>query len=237
MKLVQFVQQFGVRGVGVVDGDEVVNLTATFAQYETTLSLALDAIQRNLNLTEMLTTLLPQCDTRISYEKLWGGEVGSDLHLLPPLDHRESARTFITGTGLTHTGSMESRDQMHAEESVQEESEQSQAASEPQTDSAKMFQMGIDGGKPAEGLRGTAPEWFYKGNGLCLRGHRAALDLPSFALDGGEEPEFVGCYVIGPDGMPYRIGFALGNEWSDHATEKINYLYLCLLYTSPSPRD
>ena len=226
MKLVQFVQQFGVRGVGVVDGDEVVNLTATFAQYETTLSLALDAIQRNLNLTEMLTTLLPQCDTRISYEKLWDGEVGSDLYLLPPLDHRESARTFITGTGLTHTGSMESRDQMHAEESVQEESEHSQAASEPQTDSAKMFQMGIDGGKPAEGLRGTAPEWFYKGNGLCLRGHRAALDLPSFALDGGEEPEFVGCYVIGPDGTPYRIGFALGNEWSDHATEKINYLYL-----------
>ena len=56
MKLVQFVQQFGVRGVGVVDGDEVVNLTATFAQYETTLSLALEVLL--LMLLPMLLLML-----------------------------------------------------------------------------------------------------------------------------------------------------------------------------------
>ena len=47
-----------------------------------------------------------------------------------------------------------------------------------------------------------------------------------FALDGGEEPELVGLYVIGPDGTPHRLGFALGNEFSDHVTERSNYLYL-----------
>ena len=221
MRIVQFVQQYGVRAVGVVDGDEVINITATYPQYETTLVLALDAIKRQLGLEQMLNELLPQCDSRLSYDALWNGEVDSDLHLLPPLDHRDDSRTYITGTGLTHTGSMQSRDQMHSDDDAVEET-----AEQPQTDSARMFQMGLDGGKPQVGMRGTAPEWFYKGNGICLRGHRSHLDLPAFALDGGEEPEFVGCYVIGPEGVPYRVGFALGNEWSDHATEKINYLYL-----------
>ena len=219
MRIVQFVQREGTRSVGVVDGSEVVNLTATFPEYETTRVLALDAIHREVALVEMLDDLLPRCDDRLSYDDLWNGEPGSNLYLLPPLDHRDDSRTYITGTGLTHTGSMQSRDQMHAET-------EKMTGSQPDTDSAKMFQMGVEGGKPEADSRGTAPEWFYKGNGVCLRGNRAALDLPSFALDGGEEPEFVGCYVIGPCGTPYRIGFALGNEWSDHATEKINYLYL-----------
>src|SRR5205085_1363555 len=30
----------------------------------------------------------------------------------------------------------------------------------------------------------------------------------------------------GPDGTPHRVGFALGNEFSDHVTEQQNYLYL-----------
>ena len=35
-----------------------------------------------------------------------------------------------------------------------------------------------------------------------------------------------GIYVIGDDGTPFRVGFALANEFSDHVTERINYLYL-----------
>src|SRR5262249_59949813 len=27
-------------------------------------------------------------------------------------------------------------------------------------------------------------------------------------------------------GIPWRVGFSQGNEWSDHVTENINYLYL-----------
>jgi hypothetical protein len=50
--------------------------------------------------------------------------------------------------------------------------------------------------------------------------------MPSFAQDGGEEPEVVGLYIVGPDGKPFRLGFALGNEFSDHITERVNYLWL-----------
>jgi hypothetical protein len=50
--------------------------------------------------------------------------------------------------------------------------------------------------------------------------------MPDFSLDGGEEPEIAGLYLIGEDGQPWRVGFALGNEFSDHVTERQNYLYL-----------
>jgi hypothetical protein len=52
------------------------------------------------------------------------------------------------------------------------------------------------------------------------------LELPPFALDGGEEAELVGLYVIAESGAVLRVGFALGNEFSDHVMERQNYLYL-----------
>ena len=50
--------------------------------------------------------------------------------------------------------------------------------------------------------------------------------MPSFALAGGEEAEIVGLYLVGPDAQPWRIGYCLGNEFSDQVTEAQNYLYL-----------
>src|SRR3546814_5449931 len=50
--------------------------------------------------------------------------------------------------------------------------------------------------------------------------------MPSFAQDGGEEPEMAGIYIIGADGTPYRLGLAIANEFSDHVTERHNYLWL-----------
>ena len=35
-----------------------------------------------------------------------------------------------------------------------------------------------------------------------------------------------GIYVIADSGQPFRVGFAVANEFSDHVTERINYLYL-----------
>lgn len=136
--------------------------------------------------------------------------------LLAPIDHPDPAHLIVTGTGLTHLGSAEGRDKMHRDI----------ADAATLTDSMKMFKLGLDGGKPADGARGVQPEWFYKGDGGTIAGPGAALASPDFALDGGEEPELVGIYVIGADRAPYRLGFALGNEFSDHVTERQNYLYL-----------
>ncbi|AYG61474.1 AraD1 family protein [Rhizobium jaguaris] len=137
---------------------------------------------------------------------------------LSPITHPDAAHLHLTGTGLTHLGSAATRDSMHKKTT--------EAAEETLTDSMKMFKMGIEGGKPKAGEKGVQPEWFYKGNGYGAAAPGAALVSPSFALDGGEEPEMAGIYVIAKDGSPFRIGFALSNEFSDHVTERINYLYL-----------
>ncbi|MCJ8054669.1 FAA hydrolase family protein [Shinella curvata] len=137
---------------------------------------------------------------------------------LPPMTHPDAAHLHLTGTGLTHLGSAATRDSMHKKTFA--------AAEETLTDSMKMFKMGLESGKPKAGEKGVQPEWFYKGNGYGSAAPGAPLISPSFALDGGEEPEMAGIYVIAEDGTPFRIGFALSNEFSDHVTERQNYLYL-----------
>ena len=137
------------------------------------------------------------------------------VELLPPIDHPDPAHLLMSGTGLTHLGSAESRDAMHRA-----------AGSPAATDSMKMFMMGVAGGKPAEGPPGVQPEWFYKGDGSQLVAPGRKLVAPSFALDAGEEPEIAGIYLIDDDGTPVRLGFALANEFSDHVTERGNYLWL-----------
>src|SRR6185312_4591194 len=52
------------------------------------------------------------------------------------------------------------------------------------------------------------------------------LTIPAYAEDGGDEAEIAGIYLIGDDGQPCRVGFANGNEFSDHRFEKRNYLNL-----------
>jgi len=139
-----------------------------------------------------------------------------EKRVLAPIDHADPAHVYVTGTGLTHLGSAEGRDKMH----------KTLADPAALTDSMKMFKLGLEGGKPSKGKEGVQPEWFYKGDGSTIVPPGGDLLSPSFALDGGEEPEIVGVYVIDPLGQPVRVGFALGNEFSDHVTERQNYLYL-----------
>ena len=137
----------------------------------------------------------------------------SDWHLLPPFTHPEPARCLVTGTGLTHKASADNRQAMH-----QNPAELS--------DSMRMYLSGLEGGRPAPGTIGVAPEWFYKGCGTALRAHGEPLEVPPFAGDGGEEPEVAGLYVIDEEGRPRRVGMAMANEFSDHVIEKQSYLYL-----------
>ena len=134
--------------------------------------------------------------------------------ILSPITHPDPAHLHLTGTGLTHLGSAATRDAMHAKVNAEDAS-----------DSMKMFRLGLEGGKPASGI-GAQPEWFYKGNGHHLVAPYGDLISPAFALDGGEEPEIAGIYIVADDGRVARLGWALANEFSDHVTERINYLYL-----------
>lgn len=138
------------------------------------------------------------------------------VELLTPVDHPDPAHLFLSGTGLTHLGSAESRDEMHRA---------AKAKPDP-TDSMKMFLMGLEGGRPPPGQTGVQPEWFYKGDGSQLVAPGQPIPSPAFALDGGEEAEIAGIYLIDAEGLPVRLGFALANEFSDHVTERGNYLWL-----------
>ncbi len=207
MNLIQIVDSKGKRRVGLVGGGEVVILK----KVSTTLDLARMALKEGKKLAKMASALAGT--TTEDYAKAL-----KEKRVLTPVDHPDPAHCIITGTGLTHLGSASARDGMHKKLS---------GATEELTDSLKMFKMGLEGGKPkAKGAAGVQPEWFYKGDGSWLVGPGQPLPKPSFALDGGEEPELAGLYMIDGKGRPVRLGFALGNEYSDHVTERQNYLYL-----------
>jgi hypothetical protein len=204
-RLVQ-IKRGHVRRVALVEEQSLRLLDACSSIYE----LTLIAVSTGVKLSN-LARQRARHET-LDYDAIYDGR--SDWRLLPAVDHPdEPARCLISGTGLTHLGSARGRQSMHA-------------ANEDLTDSMKMFRWGVEGGRPAEGAIGVPPEWFHKGTGCALRAHGDPLDIPSYAEDGGEEAEIAGVYLVAPDGRPYRVGFAVGNEFSDHQFEKKNYLNL-----------
>jgi len=208
LRLIQVISPSGERQL--VAGDDT-GAFSVVEGYSTTYDLAREAIRSGKALAAMVAGL-PKGESIDIAAALAGGRV------LAPIDHPDATHLHVTGTGLTHLGSAEGRNKMHAKAEAEGEA--------TLTDSMKMFLMGVKGGKPAAGEVGAQPEWFYKGNGHVLAGPADALESPAFALDGGEEPEMAGIYIIGDDGTPFRIGFAMANEFSDHVTEKGNYLWL-----------
>jgi hypothetical protein len=205
MGLVQFELRSGERRVGVVEGGQVREVQSAL----TVRDLALAAIEAGVNLQQQVQSL----GLGASHDY---AELLAEHRILPPLDHPDLAHVLVSGTGLTHLGSASARDKMHQQ--VGDDS--------AMTDSMRIFKWGVEGGKPASGQAGVQPEWFYKGDGSTVVRPGHPFPLPPFAEDAGEEPEIAGLYVIGHDGRPYRLGYALGNEFSDHVMERKNYLYL-----------
>src|ERR1043165_1974674 len=74
----------------------------------------------------------------IDYETVHSGK--SDWRFLPAFDHPyEPARCLVTGTGLTHKKSAENRQAMHSDKPA------------AITDSMRMYQWGLERGRPAPG--------------------------------------------------------------------------------------
>jgi len=207
MRIVQFHQDSVKKNCQVAVVGEDGNTLQVVAAVTTTYELAQQAIAANISLQEKINSL--GFSETVDYAK-----VIEEERLLPPLTHPDPAHMLLTGTGLTHLGSASTRSAMHAK------------ADDQLTDSMKMFKWGLEGGKPAADKIGTEPEWFYKGDGRWLVAPGQALELPDYAQDGGEEPELVGIYLIGDNGQPFRLGYAIANEYSDHVLERQNYLWL-----------
>jgi hypothetical protein len=161
------------------------------------------------------TTLAEAVQASVTAESIDVASALAQHRVLAPIDHIDPTHLYLSGTGLTHLGSAESRHKMHQG-----------ATRGAVTDSMRMFNMGIEGGKPIGSSAGVQPEWFYKGDGSNLCAPEMPLRSPEFALDGSEEPEIAGIYLIDAGGVPRRLGYCLANEFSDHLTERHNYLWL-----------
>ncbi|MCS2608301.1 AraD1 family protein [Halomonas dongshanensis] len=206
MRLIQYVEQDHLRVAEVEDAQRVRGVDIEGGTY----ALARAAIAEGTSLEQAVRSR--RSERRLDYQRLV-----DERRLLPPLTHPDPAHCLVTGTGLTHLGSADTRSAMHAK---------TQASEDELTDSMRMFKLGVEGGKPEDGQQGAQPEWFYKGDGQCVVAPEHPIASPFFAEDAGEEPELAGLYIIDDDGQPRRIGYALGNEFSDHVTERFNYLWL-----------
>jgi hypothetical protein len=204
MRIVQFRRDDRLRVAIAKDPENLQILAFEGGSY----GLALRAVEEGKPLREFIDSI--GRGEEISYQQI----VDKNC-LLPPVTHPDPAHCLVTGTGLTHLGSADARNAMHTGSHDQ-----------PLTDSMRMFKLGLEGGKPLPGCVGVQPEWFYKGDGSSVVAPYSPIRVPAFALDAGEEPELVGIYLIRSDGTPCRLGFAIGNEFSDHITERQNYLWL-----------
>ncbi len=101
LRLVQFFDEAGTRRVGVPseDGRHLTVLNGTQSVY----SLVLDALAANTPLATFVRSRLS--DRSVDYDA-----VIADRRLLPPIDHPDETRCHVTGTGLTHLGSADTRD-------------------------------------------------------------------------------------------------------------------------------
>jgi hypothetical protein len=207
MRLIQFLNAENKRFVGIVEHGKINTLHSVQTVYD----LFFYAEQK-------------LCSIENAAKQLASGmmedyaSIADQNRLLVPLDHPDPYHCWITGTGLTHTGGAASRNAMHEKTGMEAETDL--------TDSMKMFRFGLANGKFTGEKPASQPEWFYKGNGLTMVNPGGELISPEYAMDGGEEPEIAGLYIINKKGIPKRIGFALANEFSDHKMEQINYLYL-----------
>jgi len=206
-RLVQLINTKKERKVAVVQEPFLILMNEVDSVYH----LVLKVIDSDKNIHSIIEDSLS--NEKIEYDPVYNGT--SEWKLLPSFDNPDSASNcIVSGTGLTHHSSALNRNVMH------------QTETGTLTDSMKVYQWGIEGGKPGVGKIGIQPEWFYKGTGSILKGHGDALTVPNYGNDGGEEPEIAGIYIIDRKGNPIRIGFTTANEFSDHVMEKKNYLYL-----------
>ena len=205
LTLLQHRSQDGVRRlIAVRDGEA--RFVAGFSDIR---GLATAAIARSLGLAALVEVAGLEGTVDLSEELAAG-------RLLPPVDHPDSAHLVLTGNGP----------------------DPPRLGRRPRQDAPRRSRRRdahrLDADVPRRCRGRQAGAWRSRRTArVVLQGRRLArrrpgepLTMPHFAADGGEEPELAGVYLIGPDGTPHRLGFCLANEFSDHVTERHNYLWL-----------
>ncbi len=133
--------------------------------------------------------------------------------VLPPIDHPDPAHLLVTGTGLTHLGSAATRDSMHAKAANGDEAD-ADRFHEDVPHGARGRQAGQGRDRRAAGVVLQGRRQLRGGAGQAA--HLARLRRGRRRGAGGRRH----LSWSASDGTPWRIGFALVNEFSDHVMER-----------------
>ncbi len=133
--------------------DESGTTVTVLAGYSSTYELALASIARGLTLERLAAS------AGVRGEEPLPARCSQSGRLLPPLTHPDPAHCLVSGTGLTHLGSASTRDAMHLKAKSQPPDEAGL------TDSMRMFQWGVEGGRPPEGDPARSRSGSTKGTG------------------------------------------------------------------------
>ncbi|MFC6672693.1 AraD1 family protein [Marinobacterium aestuariivivens] len=205
MKIVQIRHSRGVRAAVVESRDQLRLVDFDGGTY----ALAQAAIAAGVPLAELI-------GRHRSHELLDYKQVIDRQQLLPPITHPDPARCLVSGTGLTHLGSASTRAEMHAQVSAK--------ASE-QTDSMRMFQLGLEGASPGPASPAPSPSGSTRAMATSSSRRRHHCRYRHSPRMPAKNPSWSGSTSM-PLTAPWRVGFAIGNEFSDHVTERANYLWL-----------
>lgn len=143
-------------------------------------------------------------------------DIASPSFTFKAISHRHPMSTWVGGTGLTHKNRAVIRKHM----------ENLDAKNESLSDSEKIYMAGVHDGKKQLSQEGARPEWFFKGHAEQIVTSGEPLPIPSHDIGGGEEAELVGVYYVDENKHIHRLGFCLGNEFSDHTLERENHFYI-----------
>ena len=142
MRLLQLKDDSGRRRVARV-GDDKTTLDV-LAGYDGVLELARDAIRRGCRLDDLVR--VSKVDQRLEYD-----DVERAGQVRVPIDHPDPAHLLVSGTGITHLGSATARDAMHPGRTAGKERN-------GDSDSMRMFRIGVEGDKPAADQIEITPE-------------------------------------------------------------------------------
>ena len=206
MRLAQFIDENGKRALAVTARGE----SRLVKGARTTLDLARQAIAEGVSLRKLIA------DRGVG-KPVDLARALKERRVLAPIDHKDPAHVFVTGTG-PHPSRLGGGARPDAQ------GPRRSGASSPTRCGCSSWPRGRQAGaraKPARSRNGSTRATARSSSrpeATCQPGVRARRRRRA----GDRRHLYDRCTA----GAPVRIGFALGNEFSDHVTERQNYLWL-----------
>lgn len=208
MKLVQFIEPGDGLHVGVVEGDEVVDLTGEEGVLRSVYEIYYDCGGDEKGLVAVVDELQRLASRRLSLAALLANRGTDSPYLTKPVSgppgYPHALRVWLAG--VTHEVSAKLR-----------EIEAKQATG----DTVNVYDQ-----KYREVSSGGRPELFSKGEPDAVVGHGQPITRPADTMRLVPETELVSVYGLNKQGKLERLGYTGGNDATDNGIEAANPLNL-----------